>query len=292
MLKEIYEVASETNIKHGDYKFYNEDGTLIEHRKYKNGKLWNVIAIFDSEGVSIANKGTLINGIGTVNNHWDGKLMTTCCYKDGVLNGQYIKYWGNGLIREFGNYFNGERCGTWYTYNKEGQLPYGYKTICMIECREGKTTKEAKLAETVSRFRKAMIDKDCTELTNISSFPITGDCGLARILQETDVEIRKKMELQNYEISEKLLKENCSILDSIELETLKVFNIYFGDNQGLDYDACNYNTSLWVEENHDSFRLSVGCTNLIKGSIGEYSIIFWFKLIDDEYKLYQISCAG
>lgn len=137
IVKEEFEVISGTDTYNGFYKFYYENGQLAEHREYKDGKIWNVINIYDSLGNVITNKGTLNNGSGTTHNYFDGHLMAICTYKDGVRHGQYIKFWENGVVRETGNYFEGERCGTWYNYLKNGHLPYGHKTVYPIECGKG-----------------------------------------------------------------------------------------------------------------------------------------------------------
>jgi len=142
IINEEYEVTSGTNIFNGFYKFYIENGQLAEHREFKNGKIWNVINIYDSLGNIITNKGTLINGTGTTHNYFDGNLMAICTYKNGVKHGQYIKFWKNGVVRETGNYFEGERCGTWYKYQKNGHLPYGHKTVFSIECGKGEANKD------------------------------------------------------------------------------------------------------------------------------------------------------
>ena len=135
IIKEEYEVISGTDTCNGFYKFYLENGQLVEHREFKNGKIWNVINIYDSLGNTITNKGTIVNGNGTTHNYFNGHLMTICTYKNGVQHGQYIKFWENRVIQETGNYFNGERCGIWYKYNRNGHLTYGYKSIQVIDCQ-------------------------------------------------------------------------------------------------------------------------------------------------------------
>jgi len=142
IVKEEYQVILGTEIYNGFYKFYHENGQLIEHREFKEGRIWNVINIYDTIGNLIENKGTLKNGNGTIHNHFNGYLITIFTYKNGIRHGQYIMFWENGVVRETGNYFEDERCGTWYNYQKNGQLPYGHKTVYSIECQKGEPNKD------------------------------------------------------------------------------------------------------------------------------------------------------
>lgn len=142
IVKEVYEVTFGTDIYNGFYKFYLENGQLVEHREFKDGRIWNIINIYDSIGNIIKNKGTLKNGDGTTHNYFDGHLMTICTYKNGIRHGQYIKFWENGVVQETGNYYEGEQCGTWYNYQKNGHLPSGHKTVYSIECGNGEVNKD------------------------------------------------------------------------------------------------------------------------------------------------------
>ena len=43
-------------------------------------------------------------------------------YTDGKLNGKEISYYGNGQIKEEGNYKFGKRDGKWIWYNENEQI--------------------------------------------------------------------------------------------------------------------------------------------------------------------------
>jgi len=60
----------------------------------------------------------------------------------------------------------------------------------------------------------------------------------------------------------------------------------------VTYDDCVYKSYLYIAEDKSYFQWSVGCVDLINESIGEYSMIFTFKLIEGEYKLKQIYGIG
>jgi len=131
-------VNNDTKKPDGFYKVYFENGTLREHRVFKNGHLWDIILLKTSDGRVIKDVGTLKNGTGTVKN-FDEKnnLQALTTYKDGILYGESIKYYDNGKIAMKGEYYDGHRCGTWYRYNKEGNLKENGEREFRIECENG-----------------------------------------------------------------------------------------------------------------------------------------------------------
>lgn len=140
-------------------------------------------------------------------------------------------------------------------------------------------------------FQTALLKEDYKKLVEVSSFPIEGDMGLARLV--TSDPPRIEMEKHNYEISKDLLMQNCTLLDSIEMRVLEQFSINNeSKNSGIAYNGCIYKAHLYIAEDSSYFQWSVGCVELLEEPIGEYSIIFTFKLIDGAYKLKQIHGAG
>lgn len=139
-------------------------------------------------------------------------------------------------------------------------------------------------------FQTALINKDCDKIFELSEFPIKGDTGLARLINSE--EPRDQMELNNYQISKELLIQNCTFLDSIELEVLTKFDFSSNENEGVKYNDCIYKANIYVAEDNSFFQFSIGCVKLINQSIGEYSMIFTFNLINGKYKLTRIHGAG
>jgi len=147
------------------------------------------------------------------------------------------------------------------------------------------------IKKTFAEFQTAMLNQDCEKLVEVSSFPIQGDMGLARLV--TSDPPRIDMEKHNYEISKTLLTEKCTLMDSIELKVLEQFSVSNdSNNSGIEHNGCIYKAHLYFAEDNSYFQWSVGCVELIEEPIGEYSMIFTFKLIDGEYKLKQIHGAG
>ncbi len=71
----------------GEWKSYHINGTIYQIRLWNEGKLMDIIICQDDKGNKL-NKGTLINGNGTVNRYTsEGKLFITETY----LNGQKQK---------------------------------------------------------------------------------------------------------------------------------------------------------------------------------------------------------
>ncbi|NQX98414.1 MAG: hypothetical protein HRT73_11130 [Flavobacteriales bacterium] len=176
-LFEEYEVFPNTTIKNGYHKFYLENGQIVEHREYHNDKLWNVINIYDSTGGVISNKGTLKDGNGTTNNYFEGTLMATCSYKDGILHGDYTKYYENGTIMERVNYYKGERCGTWHKYSKnDGEIiETGYQ---MIECNNGLPNPKNNHFNRIEEVTDYYVKKELWEVSvesDTSSYPCSSD---------------------------------------------------------------------------------------------------------------------
>jgi hypothetical protein len=140
-------------------------------------------------------------------------------------------------------------------------------------------------------FQKAMLQGNCEKLVGLSSFPIEGDAGLYRLIDED--EPWAKMEKYNYEIPKELLLENCKLLDSVELLVLKQFDFTtLESDTGILFDNCIYKANIYLAEDKSYFHWSVGCVELKDQDIGEYSMIFTFRLIDGEYRLKVIHGAG
>jgi len=173
---EEYEVISNSKIKNGYYKFFLENGQLVEHREYQNGKLWNVINIYDSLGNIILDKGTLKGGNGTTNNYFEGKLMTTCSYKNGILHGLHTKYWEDGSVKEKGSYYEGKRCGTTENYNKGCLAITNF--FQQIECENGLPHPQNNHFDRIEKVTNHYVMKELWKVSvesDTSSYPCSSD---------------------------------------------------------------------------------------------------------------------
>ncbi|MFD1552960.1 hypothetical protein [Putridiphycobacter roseus] len=98
----------------GEWEYYHENGQLYQTHFWKNGKLMAVNSCFDNKG-NLLNKGTIINGNGTVNNYTaNGELMSTTRYADGLEIDDKIQNWVKETI-ELHQYQDNE--GTTYKYS-------------------------------------------------------------------------------------------------------------------------------------------------------------------------------
>ena len=164
-------------------------------------------------------------------------------------------------------------------------------SILILFCVTRSFAQNDTIEKAFAEFQTAILDQDCEKLVKVSSFPIEGDMGLARLV--TSDHPRIEMEKHNYEISKELLMQNCTLLDSIELKVLLQFSLRNeSKNSGIEYNGCIYKAQLIVAEDNSYFQWSVGCVELLEEPIGEYSMIFTFKLIDGAYKLKHIHGTG
>lgn len=96
--KTVFEYASDSSYTH---KAFYEDGKKeMEGRALKSGK---------REGQW---------------EYWfkDGKLWSTCEYKEGLKHGQSQVYYANGQLRYEGNYENDKPVGHWVFYDETGAV--------------------------------------------------------------------------------------------------------------------------------------------------------------------------
>ncbi|AOW20078.1 redoxin domain-containing protein [Urechidicola croceus] len=89
--REIYE----NNIQNGNRKVWYEEGQLWVVEEHKDGKLINILELYDINGDTL-NHGNLVDGNGYIYRYdRDGKKTSKQNYKNGVLDGEYIQYDAN-----------------------------------------------------------------------------------------------------------------------------------------------------------------------------------------------------
>ena len=70
----------------GEWKYYHTNGQIYQVRLYEKGKLMNILSCFDGNGTSL-NKGTLVNGNGSINEYdIEGLLIKQVNYINGRRN--------------------------------------------------------------------------------------------------------------------------------------------------------------------------------------------------------------
>lgn len=83
---QLYQIGKyESGELTGEWKLYHENGQLNQISLWKAGKLMDILSLFDNKGNSL-NKGTLVNGNGTVHLYDEtGNQTKTVTFKDGVV---------------------------------------------------------------------------------------------------------------------------------------------------------------------------------------------------------------
>lgn len=128
-IKEIFYTLS--GKKHGEYKMFSEDGSILVSCAYKDGKISGVLQEFNTHLNIKTNKNLEYkNGLrhGEQYEYVDGKLYKKYkCYK-GALTGEYLTYHSNEEVHIKCNLVDGELNGKLTMYDKGvKRLVYNYK---------------------------------------------------------------------------------------------------------------------------------------------------------------------
>jgi antitoxin component YwqK of YwqJK toxin-antitoxin module len=109
-------------------EYYHENGQRMSKGIFSNMKK-------DSIWLNYAVDGKLTSSETYKNNQLDGKMVVyyltgkdekqpscsfTCTYKQGVMHGEYVKYFESGALMEKGNYVGGKKEGVWEHYYPGG----------------------------------------------------------------------------------------------------------------------------------------------------------------------------
>lgn len=131
-------------------------------------------------------------------------------------------------------------------------------------------------------FKEIIASGDCEELLEMTVSPLKGDCVAAILNPESPFDA---------EVSADMLRENCQILSDFEKELLKIQT--FTESEVVQEKGdCVYKAQISIEEGK-SFTWSIGCSELINDAeFGEYSNMFKFEKVGENYKLTEIKCAG
>ena len=96
----IIENYNSQNKLDGEYVNYHEDGSLFYKAYFKNGKLWNIEALFDNQGNKL-DYGNFTEGNGIVNRYDKfGKLITSVNFKNGISTGETEQHKDKAIKKE------------------------------------------------------------------------------------------------------------------------------------------------------------------------------------------------
>lgn len=154
---------------------------------------------------------------------------------------------------------------------------------------------ESEAIAVMERFRTALLQNNCDALSELCAFPINDGAGLHDLLTSPLPDSMKTRfgDTGEYVIYIDLLRTSCSLLQTPELEAMRVAQFGFEKEGGeVVLEGCGY-TSYMTAPNEDfSFHWSVGCVHLIEDPIGEYSLVFAFKWTEGGYRLHHVFGVG
>ena len=123
-LLERYQVHRKTGLKDGDFRKFQLDGTLIEHARYRDGKLHGErIIYYPSGSQEIVEQ--YVDGVldGTFRSYYDGDLLEMeGPYVAGVMVGEWRRYYKNGQLMEVVTFADNEENGPFVEYHENGNL--------------------------------------------------------------------------------------------------------------------------------------------------------------------------
>lgn len=106
-----------SGIMNGTWYYYYQNGSLLSIQKIKEGKTIEINA-WDSTGVQ-----TIINGTGTAIAYTsDGKLLSKISYKDNVPHGKFESWHENGIKASEIFWDHGKPVDTWRFWHADGTL--------------------------------------------------------------------------------------------------------------------------------------------------------------------------
>ncbi len=143
--------------RHGEFKWYNEKGNLVQTGIYKDGKKdGEIVFYYDNGEIEIIEnyKNGIYNGP-LISYHPNGQIASKGEYVNGNLDG-IIEYWfPNGQLKSHSEFDNGKRVGDWKYFDETGKLTYNPVYKSQFEIIENKLVFEIPNEEW---FRNKLVD--------------------------------------------------------------------------------------------------------------------------------------
>lgn len=160
---ERYQVLYKSNLRHGFYRIYHENGNLALEHTYKDGQLDGVETIYHEDG-SLAGVLALEGGKyqgSFVYYHPEGGVKQNGYYKNDKLEGLLCSYYKNGKLKECVTVKNNVENGPFREYASNGALIRQGNYISLLGDEEG--LEDGLLYEYDAESRKLMLKKRCKE---------------------------------------------------------------------------------------------------------------------------------
>ncbi len=162
-LMERYQVIRASNIRHGYYKMYHDNGNLALEHNYINGELNGEERIYHENG-QLSGSLPLKNGDyqGYFTYYYpDGTLKQKGYYKDDALYGELCTYYRNGKTQKCVMMKNNMEQGAFREYSPEGVLVKKGNYVSMEGDEKG--LEDGLIYEYDPKSMKLLIKKRCKE---------------------------------------------------------------------------------------------------------------------------------
>jgi hypothetical protein len=160
---ERYQVLTKSNVRHGYYKVYHDNGNVALEHTYNHGVLDGAERIYHEDG-SLSGNLSLKNGNYEgpfVYYHPEGTVKQKGYYKKDVLGGELCSYYVNGKLKECVTMKNNMEQGAFREYAANGVLVRQGNYISILGDKEG--LEDGLIYEYDSETRQLLLKKRCKE---------------------------------------------------------------------------------------------------------------------------------
>lgn len=160
---ERYQVLTKSNVRHGYYKLYHDNGNLALKHTYNHGALDGAETIYHEDG-SLSGDLMLENGKYKgpfVYYHPEGTVQQKGYYKENVIDGELCSYYVDGTLKECVTMKNSVEQGRFREYAPNGVLVREGYYVSILGDEEG--LEDGLIYEYDSETRKLKSKKRCKE---------------------------------------------------------------------------------------------------------------------------------
>ena len=160
---ERYQVLTQSNVRHGYYKLYHDNGNIALEHTYNRGALNGAERIFHEDG-SLSGDLMLENGKYKgpfVYYHLEGTVQQKGYYKENVMEGELCSYYVDGTPEECVTMKNNVEQGQFREYASNGVLVRKGHYISILGDKEG--LEDGLIYEYDSETRQLKTKKRCKE---------------------------------------------------------------------------------------------------------------------------------
>lgn len=160
---ERYQVLTKSNVRHGYYKVYHDNGNIALEHTYNHGALNGSEKIYHEDGSLSGNLG-IKNGNYEgpfVYYHPEGTVKQKGYYKEDKMNGELCSYYANGTLKECVTMKDNVEQGVFREYATNGVLVRQGNYVSILGDKEG--LEDGLIYEYDSETRQLKSKKRCKE---------------------------------------------------------------------------------------------------------------------------------